>query len=462
MPFIPHTQADVDSMLAEIGADSIDVLFDEIPEGLSNGSLTEVPEGMSELAMLQLLQTRASKDDGYACFMGAGSYDHHIPAAVWDLAARGEFYTAYTPYQAEASQGTLQLIYEYQTMMASLTGMDVSNASVYDGASGLAEAVLMAVRANKKNKSGQVMIAQSVHPHYRETTRNIIANQGITIADLAVDDSGIVSTEGLSGSIDLADSAPAAVVIQHPNFFGRLEAVDALTDWAHANNSLVIAVVNPMSLALLKPPGQWGATGADIVCGDGQPFGVPMASGGPSFGFICCKMQFVRQMPGRIIGCTEDLEGKVGYTLTLQAREQHIRRGKATSNICTNQGLLVTAGTIYMSLMGPQGIRETALSCHDKANRLRDRLLALPGVQLVFSGPVFHEFALRLPVPAVLVIERMIANNILPGLALSDFVANRIEAAENTLLVAVTEKRTEQEMDGYVSAMSQALEELAA
>jgi glycine dehydrogenase subunit 1 len=456
MPFIPHTDADVAAMLAEIGADSIESLFDEIPAGLASGALTRVPDGMSELAMLELMQTRASQDDGYACFMGAGSYDHHIPAAVWDLTARGEFYTAYTPYQAEASQGTLQLIYEYQTMMASLTGMDVSNASVYDGASGMAEAVLMAVRANKKNKSHKILIADSVHPHYTEATTNIVANQGIDIAMLPIASDGTVDVQALG------EDTPAAVVVQQPNFFGRLEAVDALTDWAHAHNALVVAVVNPLSLAVLKPPGQWGSAGADIVCGDGQPFGVPMASGGPSFGFICCKSQYVRQMPGRIIGRTEDLEGRVGYTLTLQAREQHIRRGKATSNICTNQGLLVTAGTIYMSLMGPQGIREAALACHSKAVRLQAALLELPGVERVFDGPVFHEFAIRLPVPAGRVIERMVASNILPGLALGDFMSTRIANADETLLVAVTEKRTQAELDAYVGAMGMALEELAA
>ena len=269
--------------------------------------------------------------------------------------------TAYTPYQAEASQGTLQLIYEYQSMMASLTGLDVSNASVYDGASGLAEAVLMAVRSNKKNKYGRVLIAQSVHPHYTQTTRNIVRNQSVDIAPIPISDNGLVDPTELEGLSE--DIAPSAVIIQQPNFFGGLEAVDVITDWAHARGALVIAVVNPMSLGVLKAPGQWGEHGADIAVGDGQPFGVPMASGGPSFGFICARAAFMRQLPGRIIGRTVDLENRVGYALTLQAREQHIRRGKATSNICTNQGLLVTAGTIYMSLMGPQGIRETALDC---------------------------------------------------------------------------------------------------
>ena len=454
MPFIPHTQADVDTMLAEIGIDQLDALFDEIPANLISDRLDNVPEGMSEMAMLQYMAQRAEQDQGYTCFLGGGSYDHHIPSAVWDLTARGEFMTAYTPYQAEASQGTLQLIYEYQSMMASLTGLDVSNASVYDGASGLAEAVLMAVRANKKNKDGRVLIAQSVHPHYTQTTRNIVRNQNISIAPIAIDDTGLIDPAQLAG---LADTAPSAVIIQQPNFFGGLEAVDAITDWAHAQGALVIAVVNPMSLGILKAPGQWGEQGADIAVGDGQPFGVPMASGGPSFGFICTRAAFMRQLPGRIIGRTEDLEGRVGYALTLQAREQHIRRGKATSNICTNQGLLVTAGTIYMSLMGPQGVRETALDCHRKTTTLRQRLLELDGVSDFFAGPTFHEFALKLPVPAAALIEQMMAQGILAGLNLADFVGATQTDAANGLLVAVTEKRTEVELDQYVAAFSRAI-----
>ena len=454
MPFIPHTQADVDTMLAEIGVDQLGALFDEIPANLISDRLDNVPEGMSEMAMLQYMAQRAEQDQGYTCFLGGGSYDHHIPSAVWDLTARGEFMTAYTPYQAEASQGTLQLIYEYQSMMASLTGLDVSNASVYDGASGLAEAVLMAVRANKKNKDGRVLIAQSVHPHYTQTTRNIVRNQNVSIAPIAIDDTGLVDPSQLAG---LTDTAPSAVIIQQPNFFGGLEVVDAITDWAHARGALVIAVVNPMSLGILKAPGQWGEQGADIAVGDGQPFGVPMASGGPSFGFICARSAFMRQLPGRIIGRTEDLEGRVGYALTLQAREQHIRRGKATSNICTNQGLLVTAGTIYMSLMGPQGIRETALDCHRKTTTLRQRLLELDGVSDFFAGPTFHEFALKLPVPAAALLEQMMAQGILAGLNLADFVGATQTDAANGLLVAVTEKRTEAELDQYVAAFIQAI-----
>lgn len=460
MPFIPHTQADVDDMLAEIGVPDIDSLFDEIPKELTSDRLDHVPEGMSELAMLQYMAERAEQDQGYTCFLGGGSYDHHIPSAVWDLTTRGEFMTAYTPYQAEASQGTLQLIYEYQSMMVTLTGMDVSNASVYDGASGLAEAVLMAIRANKKNKSGRVLIAQTVHPHYTQTTRNIVQNQNVTIQALPLGEGGVLDVSALA-SIAEDDNAPGAIVIQQPNFFGRMEDVDALTNWAHEQNALVIAVVNPMSLGVLKPPSEWGDKGADIVCGDGQPFGVPMASGGPSFGFICSRKEYMRQLPGRIIGKTEDLDGRTGYALTLQAREQHIRRGKATSNICTNQGLLVTAGTIYMSLMGPQGIRETALTCHRRAVELQQRLLQIEGVEEFFTGPFFHEFTLRLPMSAVKVVEAMMAEGILPGLVLSDFSDGNLEDAEHGLLVAVTEKRTNAEIEKYVALLTQVLQQNA-
>ena len=266
-----------------------------------------------------------------------------------------------------------------------------------------------------------------------------------------------INDEGLLQPTDLA-TPPVAIVVQQPNFFGGMEAVDALTDWAHAQGSLVIAVVNPMTLAVLKAPGDWGAQGADIVCGDGQPFGVPMASGGPSFGFVCTKQALVRQMPGRIIGRTEDLDGKTGFALTLQAREQHIRRGKATSNICTNQGLLVTAGTIYLALMGPQGLAEVACQSRAAAQQLRQRLLEIPGVSALWPGVTFHEFALRLPQPAAQVIQTMTAQGILPGINLGDFVPQQVAHADHCLLVAVTEKRTQAELDAYVDAFAAALE----
>src|SRR3569623_2086900 len=323
MPFIPHTEREVREMLDAIGVDSVEALFDEIPAALRAG-LQEVPAGLAELEVARLMKARAAADDGTLCFIGAGAYEHHIPAAVWEITTRGEYYTAYTPYQAEASQGTLQLLYEYQTMMAGLTGMDVSNASLYDGASALAEAVLMAVRANRRSKSKRILMPATVHPHYRKVVHAIVHTQGIELVDIPYcSKAGHVLASALEA---FAGEDFAALVIPQPNFFGVLDEVDVLTDWAHANGALVIGVVNPTALALLTPPGEWGEAGADIACGEGQPLGAPLSSGGPYFGFMCCRQEWVRQMPGRIVGRTVDLEGKPGFTLTLQAREQHIRR----------------------------------------------------------------------------------------------------------------------------------------
>ncbi len=449
MPFIPHTAEEVDAMLATIGVDGMEDLFDEIPDALRAGRLARVPEGVSEMEMLRIFSERASADALGPCFLGAGAYDHHIPAAVWDLTARGEFMTAYTPYQAEASQGTLQLIYEYQSMMAALTGMDVSNASVYDGASGLAEAILMAVRGNRKAKSRRVLVPDTVHPLYRQAAAAIVAAQDVILETVAMGSDGLIAV----GSLPSDGEGLAALVVQQPNFFGRLEDVDGLTDWAHAEGALLIAVANPLSLALLKPPGAWGADGADIACGDGQPFGIPMASGGPSFGYMCTRDKLVRQMPGRIIGRTDDLNGKTGFTLTLQAREQHIRRGKATSNICTNQGLLVTAGTIYLALTGPEGLARVARASHRNTATLSALLTELPGVSVHMDGPFFHERAIRLPLPAATVIEALLDQGILAGLDLGRFYPGM----DDVLLVCATEKRTEAEMTAFRDALAAVL-----
>lgn len=449
MPFIPHTAEEVDAMLTTIGVDSIEELFEEIPHALRAGRLERVPEGISEMEMLRTFSERAGADALGPCFLGAGAYDHHIPAAVWDLTARGEFMTAYTPYQAEASQGTLQLIYEYQSMMAALTGMDVSNASVYDGASGLAEAILMAVRGNRKAKSRRVLVPETVHPLYRRAAAAIVAAQDVVLETVPMGINGLVET----ASLPVSDEGLTALVVQQPNFFGRLEDVDGLTDWAHAQGALLISVANPLSLALLKPPGEWGAEGADIACGDGQPLGIPMASGGPSFGYICTRDKLVRQLPGRIIGRTEDLNGKTGFTLTLQAREQHIRRGKATSNICTNQGLLVTAGTIFMALAGPEGLARVARASHQNTASLTGLLTELPGVTVHMEGPFFHERALQLPLPASTVIEALLEKDILAGLDLGRFYPGM----DDVILVCATEKRTEAEMIAYRDALAELL-----
>jgi glycine dehydrogenase subunit 1 len=449
MPFIPHTADDVRDMQAAIGVTSTDALFDEIPAALRAGSLTKVPEGRSEMDMLALLGERAERDRIDLCFAGAGSYDHHIPAAVWDIAQRGEFLTAYTPYQAEASQGTLQLIYEYQSMMTALTGMDVSNASVYDGGSGLAEAVLMAVRANKKNKSRHVAMPETVNPRFRDATHAIVRNQHIELTSVPMTKDGVIDIVALKKFTDI----PVALVVQHPNYFGRLEDVDTLADWASENGVALIASVNPLSLAVLKPPAEWGKHGADIVCGDGQPFGIPMASGGPSFGFMCCKMDWVRQMPGRIIGRTVDLEGKTGFALTLQAREQHIRRAKATSNICTNQGLLVTAGTIYLAILGADGLHQVASKSHENTKALTDALTKIPGVSIAFDGPFFHERVLKLPVEAATVVEKLANERILIGHPLGE----EYPALKNHLLVCATEKYGAAAIERAAKALTAAL-----
>jgi glycine dehydrogenase subunit 1 len=450
MPFIPHTDDDVRGMLETIGVESIDDLFDEIPRDLLIDDLTGVPDALSEMEIVRFMRARAELDGTPLCFIGAGAYEHHIPTAVWDIATRGEFYSAYTPYQAEASQGTLQTIYEYQSMITSLTGMDASNASLYDGASALAESSLMAVRANRKSKSKRVLLASGVNATYQKVAKAIAGAQGLVFDRLPLEiESG---TTPLS-VLESAGEAPVAVVIQQPTFLGTLEQMDAITDWAHEQGALVIAIVNPTSLALLKPPGEWGADGADIACGEGQPLGIPLSSGGPYFGFLACTQKIVRQMPGRIVGRTTDLEDKTGYTLTLQAREQHIRRSKATSNICTNQGLMVTAATIYMSLLGHQGLVRVAQTSHANTKLLVQALTAINGVDSLFTGPYFHEAAIRLNAPVARVLKDLAKRNILGGFDLS---ADYPELG-NALLVCATETKTDVDIAAFASALADVL-----
>jgi len=435
-------------MLRTIGADDTETLFDEIPAALRIDRLDSVPAGLDEAAVTRLMRARAAKDGGVVSFIGAGAYEHHIPAAVWDIATRGEFYSAYTPYQAEASQGTLQVIYEYQSMMANLTGLDVSNASLYDGATAFAEACLMAVRGNRKIHSRRILVSRSVNPVYRSVARLMTAGQGIELVEL--DCPGGQTEVAALAAFD--EQEFAAICLQQPTFLGTLDDVDALTDWAHAKQMFVIAICNPTSLAILKPPGQWGQAGADVACGEGQPLGIPVASGGPYFGYMVCRQQIVRQMPGRIVGRTVDLDGKPGFTLTLQAREQHIRRSKATSNICTNQGLMVTAATIYLSLLGADGLRRTALQSHANTKLLVARLAALDGVSVAFEQ-FFHEAVVQFDRPVAPVIEALARQNILAGYDLS------VEYPElgHALLVCATEARTEAEIDAFAAALEAVL-----
>lgn len=451
MPFIPHTENDVREMLGAIGAQSIDALFDEIPAALRTRALAGIPDALSEMEVGRLMTERAQRDGRPLNFLGAGAYEHHIPAAVWAIVTRGEFYSAYTPYQAEASQGTLQLLYEYQTMMASLTGMQVSNASLYDGASGLAEACLMAVRAHRKSKSARILVPATLNPTYLNVARACTEGQNLKYDVLPYDTAAGLTQFAALESYKGADIT--AVVIQQPNFFGLLEDVDAITDWAHANGALVIAVVNPLSLAILKPPGEWGAKGVDIVVGDGQPLGVPLSSGGPYFGFMTTRMEHVRQMPGRIIGRTVDLDGKPGFTLTLQAREQHIRRSKATSNICTNQGLLVTAATIHMSLLGAAGLAQVAAASQTQTRALVEALTRIKGVRLAFAGPRFHEAVLLLDRKVSDVLDALASRNVVGGYDLSKHYPELGDA----LLVCATEVRTQSDIDAYARALADIL-----
>jgi glycine dehydrogenase subunit 1 len=451
MPFIPHTDDDEREMLAAIGAPSIEALFDEIPPALRVQSLDELPPGLSEFEVLQLMAARARADGRPLCFLGAGAYEHHIPAAVWSTITRGEFYSAYTPYQAEASQGTLQSIYEYQSMMASLTGMQVSNASLYDGATAVAEGCLMAVRANRRSKSARILLPRSLHPHYRAVALTMALNQGLIFDTVPyARDCGHLDLDALTAH-DGQDFT--ALVIQQPNFFGVIEEVDALTDWAHAREALVIAVVNPISLALLKPPGEWGAKGADIVVGEGQPLGCPLSSGGPYFGFMTTRMQHVRQMPGRIVGATVDVDGRPGFSLTLQAREQHIRRAKATSNICTNQGLLMMAGTLYLALMGAEGLERVAAASMARTAELVAALTVLPGVRRMFARPTFHEAVLALDRPVAPVLAALAQRGIQGGLDLVDFYPELGPA----LLLCATETKNGADIAAYASALTEAL-----
>ncbi|HEU0198375.1 MAG TPA: aminomethyl-transferring glycine dehydrogenase subunit GcvPA [Nevskiaceae bacterium] len=443
MPFVPHTADDTREMLAAIGAAHIDDLFDEIPAGLQCRALDGVPPGVPEMAIARLMRERAAQDGTLLNFCGAGAYERHIPAAVWEITTRGEFYSAYTPYQAEASQGTLQLLYEYQSMMCALTGMEVSNASMYDGASALAEAILMAVRLKAPSGDARVLLPRGVHPRYRQVVHTLTASRGVELVQAGFD------TRTGTCALPSGEDAFTAVVIPQPNFFGVLEDVDALTRWAHAHGALAIAVADPVSLGLLKPPGEWGDDGADICCGEGQSMGAPLSYGGPYFGFLTTRQKLVRQMPGRLVGRTVDVDGKPGYTLTLQAREQHIRRARATSNICTNQGLLVTAATIHMSLLGSEGLLRVAQASVANTRALAERLCQIPGVETLFSSTPFHETALRLPRPAAGVLEALAKLGILGG---CDLTADYPQLG-NALLTCATEVRTADDIERYGHAL---------
>ncbi len=443
MQYIPNTDDDRIAMLTAIGVSDFNKLLQPIPENLRLKHPLSLPEGKSEWEVRRHMLTRAHKNHDmteFTSFLGAGIYDHFIPAAVRALAARSEIYTAYTPYQPEVSQGTLQIIYEFQSMICELFGMDAANASLYDGASALAEAVLLAGSHTRRSK---ILWPISVHPHYRQVAEAIGKCMGIKTDILATSD-GTFDERDLAEKLD---SETAAVVFQYPNFFGIIEELESLIDATHQQGALAIVVADPIAMGVLESP---GALGADIVVGEGQGLGISPAYGGPGLGLFAVKAPFTRKIPGRIAGVTKDREGKRGFTLTLQTREQHIRREKATSNICTNQALCAAMATIHLSLIGPSGLREIAETCMAKAHYLANELAKIPGVELAFASPFFKEFAVRFPLPPAQVVEQLLKKSIFAGVPLAHF---RMDM-DDLLLVAVTEQRTKEEMDAYVTAIN--------
>jgi glycine dehydrogenase subunit 1 len=445
MPYLYNTPEDQRAMLEAIGAASVEDLFASIPSELRLRRPLEMPPAMSELELTQHLTNLAAKNEhagGKVCFLGGGSYDHFIPAVVDEIASRGEFYTSYTPYQAEVSQGNLQVVFEYQTLITRLTGMDVSNASLYDGGSATAEAVLMAVSSTKRY--GRVVVPASLHPEYRQTIATYLQNLGVEVVTIGTP-RGIVQPEELATAVD---GQTACVVVQQPNFFGCVEDAATLAQIAHDAGALVVGVFDPISLGLLKRPGDWGA---DIAVAEGHTLGTPMQYGGPYLGVLACRENLVRRMPGRVAGQTVDRRGKRCFVLTLQTREQHIRREKATSNVCTNQGLFALRATIYLALLGPQGLRETADLCLQKSHYAAERLCESGRFELAFDAPTFKEFVIRDREDHVdEALAEALESGLLAGVPLGKWYPDLADC----FLVAVTEKRTKQEIDALVGTLS--------
>jgi len=444
--YILNTQADQLAMLREIGVRSIDDLFEAIPAACRLKGELGVPPALTEIDLtshLAELSRKSKSADDAICFLGGGSYDHFIPAVVDTVAGRSEFYTAYTPYQAEASQGSLQAFFEYQTLICQLTGMDVSNASLYDGGSAVTEAAFMAITTTNRT---DVLIAESVHPEYRANLQTYLANL----------DARMMTLPASAGRLDPAElkksltDDTACVVVQHPNFFGSLEDVAELAKLAHEHGALCVVSVDPISLGVLKKPGDYGA---DIVVAEGQGLGTPMQFGGPFLGILACKEQFVRKLPGRLVGQTTDRNGNRCWVLTLQTREQHIRREKATSNICTNQGLLALRATVYLAALGPQGLSETAELCTQKAHYAATQLTKLPGVKLRFDRPFFKEFVIQVKGDVPVILSKLLEEGYHAGLHLGRWYPSLTDC----ISIAVTEKRTRAEIDGLVEAYRKAL-----
>jgi len=447
MAYIANTRDDIRVMLSAIGLETLDQLFELIPRELRLKSPLRVPPALTELELTEHVGGLLGKNQGAdrrVCFLGGGSYDHFIPAVVDNLAARGEFYTAYTPYQAEASQGTLQATFEYQTMMTQLTGLDVSNASLYEGGSATAEAMLMALAITRR--FGQVVVAESVHPEHRQILSTFLAHLEPKLVTVPVT-AGQLTPESIARVVN---DQTAAVVVQYPNFFGQLEDMRGIAQAAHAKGALAIVNVDPISLGLLQRPGDYGA---DIVVAEGQSLGNPLSFGGPYLGIMVCREEYVRKMPGRIVGETTDRNGKRCWVLTLQTREQHIRREKATSNICTNQGLLALRASIYLAVMGPHGLRQAAELSTRKAHYAAERLAAVPGLSLAFPGPFFKELVVRCRPDPNQILAEVGRHGYHGGIALGRWYPELADC----ILIAVTEKRTKAEIDGLATAYSRAL-----
>jgi glycine dehydrogenase subunit 1 len=442
LSYVVNTAEEQAAMLRLIGVQLIADLFKNIPAELRLNRPLDVPPALNEIDltrhMTQLAGRNRSADDAI-CFLGGGSYDHFVPAVVDAVAGRSEFYTAYTPYQAEASQGSLQAFYEFQTMICQLTGLDVSNASLYEGGSAVAEAALMAM--NVTGRTGKVVFAESVHPEYRKTLTTYLANLDPHLETVPTPN-GFLDPEDAR---KVVDDTTACVVVQHPNFFGYLEEVETLAALAKERGALFVVSFDPISVGILKRPGQYGA---DIAVAEGQGLGTPMAYGGPYLGLLACRQEYVRKIPGRLVGQTVDRNGKRCWVLTLQTREQHIRREKATSNICTNQGLLALRAAVYLAAVGPQALKETAELCTRKAHYAAQQLTLLPGVRQRFNRPFFKEFTLEAPQPVRTLLSRLLARGYHAGLPLGQWYP----ALASCLSIAVTEKRTLSEIDGLVAA----------
>jgi glycine dehydrogenase subunit 1 len=446
LSYILNTPADQEAMLAKIGANSIDDLFQCVPAALRLARPLKVPPALSEMELQQHLAQLAKNGvtpEQAVCFLGGGSYDHFIPAVVDAVAGRSEFYTAYTPYQAEASQGSLQTFFEYQTLITQLTGLDVANASLYDGGSAVAEAVLMAMAIAPKRH--RVLIAESVHPEYRETLRTYLANMDAEVRTLPAPE-GSLDPDRLRSVVD---EKTLCVIVQHPNFFGALEEVEAISKIAHDNGALFIVSFDSISLGILKRPGNYGA---DIAVAEGQSLGNPMAFGGPYLGILACRQDYVRKMPGRLVGQTVDRRGNRCWVLTLQTREQHIRREKATSNICTNQGLLALRAAVYLASLGPVGLRQTAELCTRKAHYAADQLTRIRGVSMKFKRPFFKEFVIE--VAGNLEVSQLLTRLLQAGFHGGLPIGRWYPGLNHSIGVAVTEQRTKAEIDNFAAALA--------